>query len=228
MTTRTDEATLESEIFCQFSGEAEQFQVLNGGVGQGVPLGVSRTGRAVRAQLLAPVPTRIVVVGDAQLASILTIRAAVLGATVVIATERPAPWNLLVQTVAGEQPFATVTRPDSLSLPAATIAAPLLVLHDSSAVASESVLARSAWQTSLHLVFRLNAQLSSLLESSDLTLLPRPPADEVAATLELLRLPPALATGLERMTENEYLAITRNRAQFVRIEPTATEQSILR
>ncbi|SOD72387.1 hypothetical protein SAMN05892883_1786 [Jatrophihabitans sp. GAS493] len=226
--TRTDQARLDNEVYCQFTGEAEQFQVLNSSVGQGMLLGQSRTGRAVRVQLLRPVPNRIVVVGEARLASILAIRAAVLGATIVIATERPAPWNLLVQSIAGQRPFATVSRPDSLTLPAPTIAAPLLVLHDSSAVASESVLARSAWQTSLHLVFRLNPQLSSLLESSDLTLLPRPAEEEVEATLELLRLPPELAAGLDRMGENEYLAITRNRAQFVRIDPTASEQNILR
>ncbi len=225
---RRDASTLEAEVFPQMFGSAEPFRVLDGRLGGGIPLGTTRSGKPVSVRLLGPIPSRVVVVGEAWLASMLMLRAAVLGATTVISTERPAPWTQLVQSVGGVEPFATVVRPDALTLPVPSVTAPLLVLHDGGGTATDSGPARSPWQTSLHLLFRLTPQMAALLDATDLIVLPHPGPDDLAETLELLRLPSGMTRQMNRMGAGDFLAVTRQRALFVTAAPTPTERAILR
>jgi hypothetical protein len=117
--------------------------------------------------------------------------------------------------------------PDAVTVPPASAAAPVLVLYDAGPIVADNHLTRSPWLTAVHLVLRLTPALSTLLDASDLVLVPRPAPDEAEATLELLRLPPTIATQFERMTPNEVLAVTRQRALFVTIAPTAAEAALL-
>ena len=217
--------TLDSEIFPQFAGVTEQFRVLDSTPGAGLRLGTTRSKRPVNITLLRPEASQIVVVGRPWLATMLALRAAVLGANVVIVSDRPAPWNQLVHSAGGRLPVATVVRPGDSIGPPATVAAPVLVLYDGQFTGPEP--GRSPWQTALHLVLRLNPQVSGLLDSSDLVLVAPPEASEAEATLDLLRLPASVLATFERMTANEFLAITRARALLVSIEPTPTESALI-
>jgi hypothetical protein len=222
---RRESSTLDSEIFPQFTGVSEQFRVLDSTPGAALRLGVTRSKRPVNITLLRPEASQVVVVGRPWLATMLALRAAILGANVIIVSDRPAPWNQLVHTVGGRLPFATVVRPgDSIGAPA-TVAAPVLVLYDGQFTGPEP--ARSPWQTALHLVLRLNSQVSGLLDTSDLVLVAPPDPAEAEATVDLLRLPASVLATFERMTANEFLAITRARALLVSIEPTPTEGALI-
>lgn len=220
-------STPDSEIWPRFGAPAQHCQVLGSRLGGGVALGVTRSGKPASVALLQPVPVRIAVVGQAWVASLLALRAACLGATVVVVTDRPAPWTILTRSVGGDAPFATVVAPESATLPPASVVDPVFVLHDGSASGSEAALARAPWQTSVHLLFRLATQPTSMLDTTDLILLPQPAAEELDATLELLRLPPAISTQIARMGETEFLAVTRSRAQFVTVQATPTEIALL-
>jgi hypothetical protein len=222
---RREASTLDSEIFPQFRGVAEQFRVLDATPGAALPLGTTRTDRPANITLLRAEPSQLVVVGAPWVASLLLLRAAVLGATAVIVTDRPAPWAQLVRRVGGVQPFAAVVPPDVGAWPTASAAAPLFVLYDGAS--GENQLARAPWSTAAHLVPRLTPALGSLLDAADLVLVPRPAPDEADTAIELLRLPPAIMAQFERMTPTELLTVTRHRALFVTITPTAAESSLL-
>ena len=89
-------ATTETEVWPHLSGPAARCHVLSARLGGGVALGATRGGKPATLTLLKPAPARIVVVGQAWVASLLAIRAAALGATTVIATTRPAPAILAI------------------------------------------------------------------------------------------------------------------------------------
>lgn len=230
---RRDASSLDSQIYFQFTGTSEQFEVLGTDVGAATTLGVAtRTGRPMRIELLRPRPVRIVVVAQAWLAVSLAVRAALLGATTVIATERPTAWQRIVRAGGGTQPFASIVGPDVTALPHATAANPLFVLHDAVTTA-ETALARAPWHTSLHLVYNVASHATSApdtpsaLHGADLLLLPRLPEQDISAALELLRLPSSLAMQLPMMTEHQFLAITARAATMVTVTPTPSELSLL-
>lgn len=223
---------LDDEAWPAFHGSPERMRVLDADLARGVALGTTRDGRPASLALVRPAPVRVVVLGQAWLASLLALRATVLGATTFIVTERPAPWRLLVGAVGGSTPFATVVDPGAApGLPAASIAAPVCTLHDGGAGA-EAALARAPWQTSVHLLFRLGGQPASVLDAADLVLVPRLPdnipADEVNSIVEVLRLPPTAAGQLAALGATEVLAATRSRLEFVTVQATPTEMSALR
>jgi hypothetical protein len=218
-------STLDPEIYARFVGRPEQFRVLDATPGAALPLGITRTERPAGITLLRAEPSQLVVVGQPWIASLLLLRAAVLGATVVIVTDRPAPWAQLVRRAGGVQPIASVVPPDVGALPPASAAAPLFVLYDGAS--GENHLARTPWSTGVHLVLRLSPALGSLLDAADLVLVPRPAPDEAETAIELLRLPSAIIAQFERMTPTELLAVTRQRALFVTVTPTPAESGLL-
>ncbi len=226
MSTRAGSA-VDAQMWPRFTATPETAHVLGSRLGAGVALGATRSGKHASIALLQPLPVRVVVVGPAWIACLLAIRGACLGASVTILTDRPAPWAALTRAVGGRAPFATLMAPEGASLPAPTVAEPLLVLHDGSARGAETAVARGPWHTSVHLLFRLVAQSSTLLDAADLILLPQPPPEELDSALELLRLPPAIADQVTRMDNTEFLAVTRGRALFVRIRATPTETELL-
>ena len=221
-------SAIEDEVWPAFTGDPARMDVLAAGLGEGVPLGTTRDGVSSTLTLLRPAPVRVAVLGQAWLASLLALRAAVLGAAVVVVTERPAPWHVLVRAAGGSTPFATVVPPGpTLDAPAPTIATPVLTLHDGGAGA-EAALARAPWQTSVHLLFRAGGQPAAVLDAADLVLVPQVPDDEVDAVAEALRLPPSLAAHLPGLGPAEVLAATRRRTAVVTVQATPTELSILR
>jgi len=214
-----------------FDADGRRLGVLATGLTEGAPLGTTRDGQPAGLALVGPAPVRIAVIGQAWLASLLAVRGAVLGATVVVATERPAPWHLLLRA-AGGAPFATVVPPgtsagNSAGGPGASIATPVLTLHDGGAGA-DSALARAPWQTSVHLVFRAAGQPTSLAGIADVVLVPAIPAEEVAAVGQALRLPEPVAAQLSGLGPAEVLVASRQRTAIVTVQATPGELALLR
>ena len=210
-----------------FEADGRRLGVLATGLGEGAPLGTTRDGRPATLGLVGPSPVRIAVVGQAWLASLLAVRASVLGAAVVVVTERPAPWHLLLRA-AGGVPFATVVPPGAAAGgPPASIATPVLTLHDGGASA-EAALARAPWQTSVHLIFRLGGQPTAILDAADVVLVPAVPADEVAAVGQALRLPEPVAAQLPGLGPVEVLVASRHRTAIVTVQATPGELTLLR
>lgn len=227
MTNAREAASTETEVWPHLGGSFEQTHVLSARIGEGVLLGATRAGKPVSLSLIRPAPVRIVVVGQGWVASLLALRAAALGATTVIVTSRPAPWTVLVRVVGGTIPFASVVGPDGLSLPTPTVAEPLFVLQDGSTGSTDPGIARSAWHTSVHLLYRLTPAASSLVDTADLILVPRPSEQDLSTTLDFLRLPPGIAAQMARMAPQELLAVTRSKATFLTVQPTASETAVL-
>ena len=228
-TAEREGSSLVDELWPAFTGSTQQLRVLRAELASGVPLGTTREGYPAVLALVRPAPVRIAVVGQAWVASLLAIRAAVLGTTTVIVTDRPAPWHVLVRGVGGSHPFATVVDPAATgSLPPPSVAAPVFMLHDGSAGGAEAVLARAPWQTSVHLVFRLGTSPSAVLDAADPVLVTPPQPDEVEQVLAALRLPDGLAGELAGMAPAEVLAVTRSGAAFVTVQATAGETAVLR
>jgi hypothetical protein len=210
-----------------FAADPRRLGVLATGLTEGAPLGTTRDGRAATLALVGPAPVRIAVVGQAWLASLLAVRAAVLGASVIVVTERPAPWHLLLRA-AGGQPFATVVAPGTPAGAAPpSITTPVLTLHDGGAGA-EAALARAPWQTSVHLLFRVGGQPTAVLDAADVVLVPAVPAEEVPAVAQALRLPEAIAAQLPGLGPVEVLAASRNRTAVVTVQATPSELALLR
>lgn len=225
--TRVIDGGVEYEVWPHLSGSLDDFDVLSSGTNAGTVLGATRAGKPINVQLLRPAPVRIVTT-HAWLASLLALRAAVLGANVVIATERPAPWSVLVRAAGGQTPFATVAHPGS-AVPAASVAEPLFVLHDDlgAAAVTDAQTARSAWHTSVNLMPSLTPDAGPLLDAAELILVPRPSDEQIDPTLELLRLPPAMASKIVAMQGTEVLAVTRSRALFVTMQISPTERQVI-
>ena len=210
-----------------FDADGRRLGVLATGLTEGAPLGTTRDGQPAGLALVGPAPVRIAVIGQAWLASLLAVRGAVLGAAVVVVTERPAPWHLLLRA-AGGVPFATVIPPGGAAGgPAASIATPVLTLHDGGAGA-DSALARAPWQTSVHLVFRAGGQPTAVLDAADVVLVPAVPAEEVAAVGQALRLPEAVAAHLPGLGPAEVLVASRHRTAVVTVQATPGELALLR
>lgn len=210
-----------------FVADPRRLGVLATELAEGAPLGTTRDGRAATLALVGPAPVRIAVVGQAWLASLLAVRAAVLGASVVVVTERPAPWHLLLRA-AGGQPFATVVPPGGASGgPLPSITTPVLTLHDGGSGA-DAALARAPWQTSVHLLFRVGGQPTAVLDAADVVLVPAVPAEETAAVAQALRLPESIAAQLPGLGPVEVLAASRNRTAVVTVQATPSELALLR
>ena len=223
-----DGSSVEDEVWPVFTGAPGCMGVLDLALGEGVPLGTTREGRPATVTLLRPAPVRVVVLGQAWLASLLALRAALLGAGVVVVTERPAPWHLLVRAVGGNEPFAAVVPPGAaVGGPSPGVTSPVLTLHDGGAGA-EAALARAPWQTSVHLLFRIGGQPAAVLDTADLVLVPQVPAEEAEAVTAALRLPAGLAVHLAGLGPAEVLAATRSRTTVVTVQASPTEQSVLR
>ena len=209
-----------------FGVDVRRLGVLDVGLGEGAPLGTTRDGRPATLALVGPAPVRIAVVGQAWLASLLAVRAAVLGAAVVVVTERPAPWHLLLRA-AGGAPFATVVAPGTPGGPVPSVAGPVLTLHDGGAGA-DAALARAPWQSSVHLLFRVGGQPTAVLDAADVVLVPAVPPDELPAVAAALRLPEPVAALLPGLGPAEVLAASRTRTAVVTVQATPSELALLR
>jgi hypothetical protein len=154
------------------------------------------------------------------------------GAWVVVATARPAAWQVLAKA-AGEGPdgrpvpLVQIRRLNPVELPRATEDGPLLVMHDGGSTPQELFPPRSAWQTTVYVLPYLHPQATAMANSADLVLLQRQPVGQAQLAGRIWRLPPPLVQQLTTLKEDQVVALGRNLWRPVRLLTTPAEQQIL-
>ncbi|HEY1572698.1 MAG TPA: hypothetical protein VGG05_15250 [Pseudonocardiaceae bacterium] len=198
----------------------------------GMVLGSGMNNEPLAVSVLRPTPTRIVCVGGLYLARQLALRAMATGAWVVVATARPAAWQVLAKA-AGEGPdgrpvpLVQIRRLNPVELPRATEDGPLLVMHDGGSTPQELFPPRSAWQTTVYVLPYLHPQATGLANSADLVLLQRQPLGQAQLAGRIWRLPPPLVQQLVNLKEDQVVALGRNLWRPVRLLTTPKEKQIL-
>ncbi|HKN95689.1 MAG TPA: hypothetical protein VJX10_01130 [Pseudonocardiaceae bacterium] len=198
----------------------------------GMVLGSGMNNEPLAVSVLRPMPTRIVCVGGLYLARQLALRAMATGAWVVVATARPAAWQVLAKA-AGEGPdgrpvpLVQIRRLNPVELPRATEDGPLLVMHDGGSTPQELFPPRSAWQTTVYVLPYLHPQATALANSADLVLLQRQPVGQAQLAGRIWRLPPPLVQQLVNLKEDQIVALGRNLWRPVRLLTTPREKQIL-
>jgi hypothetical protein len=197
----------------------------------GMMLGSGMNGEPLTASVLRPAPTRIVCVGGLYLARQLALRAMATGAWVVVATARPAAWQVLARA-AGDAPNSRqspvqIRRLNPVELPRPTEDGPLLVMHDGGSTPTELFPPRSPWQTTVYVLPYLHPQVTATANMADLVLLQRQPVGQAQLAARIWRLNPRLVQQLTALKDDQAIALGRNLWRPLRLITTAKEQQIL-
>lgn len=202
------------------------------GASGGVVLGSGPQGEPLTVSLLRATPTRVVVVGGLYLARQVALRAMATGAWVVVATGRPAAWQVLGKAAGTDLegrpvPLVQVRRLAPVELPRASEDGPLLVVHDGGAVPQELFPPRSPWQTTMYVLPYLHPQAAVTANSADLVLLQRLPVGQAQLAARIWRLPPHLMQQLTALKDDGMVALGHNLWLPMRLVTTQSEQQIL-
>lgn len=202
------------------------------GASGGMVLGSGPQGEPLTVSALRPVPTRVVVVGGLYLARQVALRAMATGAWVVVATGRPAAWQVLAKAAGTGPdgrlvPLVQIRRLAPVELPRASEDGPLLVVHDGGAVPQELFPPRSPWQTTMYVLPYLHPQAAATANSADLVLLQRLPVGQAQLAARIWRLPPQLVQQLTTLKDDGVVALGHNLWLPMRLVTTQREQQIL-
>ncbi len=198
----------------------------------GMVLGSGPHDEPLSVSVLRPQPTRLVLAGGLYLARQVALRAMATGAWVVVATGRPAAWQVLIQA-AGEgtdgrpAPLVQVRKLAPVELPRASEDAPLLVVHDGGAVPQELFAPRSPWQTTLYVLPYLHPQAEGTANNADLVLLQRLPMDQAQLAAAMWRLSPPMTNQLAALPDDGVVALGPDLWLPLRLVTTPAEREIL-
>lgn len=198
----------------------------------GMVLGSGLQGEPLTMSALRPAPTRIVLVGGLYLARQVALRAMAVGAWVVVATGRPAAWQVL-QKAAGTGPdgrpvpLVQIRRLSPVELPRPSEDGPLLVVHDGGPTPQELFPPRSPWQTTVYVLPYMHPQAGATANAADLVLLQRLPVGQAQLAARIWRLPPPMVHQLTTLTDDQVVALGRNLWKPLRLVTTQREQQIL-
>ena len=198
----------------------------------GMVLGSGPHHEPLSVSVLRPQPTRLVLASGLYLARQVALRAMATGAWVVVATGRPAAWQVLTRA-AGEgpdgrpAPLVQVRRVAPVELPRASEDAPLLVVHDGGAVPQELFAPRSPWQTTLYVLPYLHPQAEGTANSADLVLLQRLPMDQAQLAAAMWRLSPPMTNQLAALPDDGVVALGPDLWLPLRLVTTPAEREIL-
>jgi hypothetical protein len=202
------------------------------GASGGIVLGSGSQGEPLSMSVLRAKPTRVVVVGGLYLARQVALRAMATGAWVVVATGRPAAWQVLAKAAGvgpdgRPVPLVQVRRLAPVELPRASEDGPLLILHDGGAVPQELFPARSPWQTTMYVLPYLHPQAATTANAADLVLLQRLPVGQAQLASRIWRLPPQMVQQLTMLADDGVVALGHNLWLPMRLVTTQREQQIL-
>ena len=198
----------------------------------GMVLGSGVQGEPMIISALRPAPTRIVLVGGLYLARQVALRAMAVGAWVVVATGRPAAWQVL-QKAAGTgpdgrpAPLVQIRRLSPVELPRPSEDGPLLVVHDGGPTPQELFPPRSPWQTTVYVLPYMHPQAGATASTADLVLLQRLPVGQAQLAGRVWNLPPHMLQQLSTLPDDQVVALGRNLWKPMRLVTTQKEQQIL-
>ena len=198
----------------------------------GMVLGSGLQGEPLTVSVLRPAPTRIVLVGGLYLARQVALRAMAIGAWVVVATERPAAWQVLAKAAGTgpgrtASPLVQIRRLSPVELPRSSEDSPLLVVHDGGPTPQELFPPRSPWQTTVYVLPYMHPQAGATANAADLVLLQRLPVGQAQLASRIWRLPPPMVNQLTSLKDDQVVALGRNLWRPLRLITTQREQQIL-
>jgi hypothetical protein len=197
--------------------------VLGQGIQQGEPLMISTLRNA---------PTRIVLVGGLYLALQTALRAMAVGAWVVIATGRPAKWQVLAKAAGNGPngqpvPMVQIRRLSPVELPRPSEDSPLLVIHDGGPTPQELFPPRTPWQTTVYVLPYLHPQAGATANAADLVLMQRLPAGQAQLAARIWRLLPQYVNELTLLKDDQVIARTNDMWRTLRLVTAQREQQII-
>jgi hypothetical protein len=198
----------------------------------GMVFGVGPNKEPLTISALRPAPTRLVLVGGLYMARQVALRAMAVGAWVVIATGRPAAWQVL-QKAAGNgadgrpSPLVQIRRLSPVELPRPSEDGPLLVIHDGGPTPQELFPPRAAWQTTVYVLPYMHPQAGATANAADLVILQRLPVGQAQLAARVWRLPPPMMHELTTLADDQAIALGRSMWQRLNLFTTTKEQQIL-
>jgi hypothetical protein len=207
-------------------------QVSPSGDRGGMVLGQGLQGEPLTISALRPAPTRIVLVGGLYLALQTALRAMAVGAWVVVATGRPAKWQVLAKAAGNTPdgrpvPLVQIRRLSPVELPRPTEDGPLLVVHDGGPTPQELFPPRTPWQTTVYVLPYLHPQAGATANAADLVLVQRLPAGQAQLASRIWRLPPPMVNQLTSLQDDQVVALGANLWRPLKLITTQKEQQIL-
>jgi hypothetical protein len=207
-------------------------QVSPSGDRGGMVLGQGLQGEPLTISALRPAPTRIVLVGGLYLALQTALRAMAVGAWVVVATGRPAKWQVLAKAAGNGPdgrpvPLVQIRRLSPVELPRPSEDGPLLVVHDGGPTPQELFPPRTPWQTTVYVLPYLHPQAGATANAADLVLMQRLPAGQAQLAARIWRLPPHMVNQLTSLPDDQVVALGNSLWRPVRMVTTQLEQQIL-
>lgn len=201
----------------------------------GIVIGSDVHGGALALNLVRPTPTRLVLLGGLYLARQVVLRAAATGASVVIATGRPAAWAPLLRATASPAPQRWRSSPVPVQLRGLQPAAlphpseehPLLVVHDGSAVPQELYPPNGSWQTAAYVLPYLHPQAARTATGADVALVQRLPVGQAQLAGRMWRLHPAQSHQLASLTDDGVVAVGDGLWLPLRLVTTGLESALL-
>ncbi|WP_433612336.1 type VII secretion protein EccE [Dactylosporangium sp. CA-139114] len=140
--------------------------------GEGVMLGVDRSGEPMVVRLFRPEPTRATLIGGARCAQLVILRALATGARVVVQSTRPHEWEPFRRSLGNAESLAMIPPGRVADPPPATATRPQLLVVDVGPVPGRATpMPESAWRSVLFLRDELTGADVDLLTRSDLALL---------------------------------------------------------
>lgn len=198
----------------------------------GIVVGSGLNGEPLTISALRAMPTRIVVVGGLYLARQVALRAMAVGAWVVIATGRPAAWQVLPQAAGTgpngrPSPLAQIRRLSPVELPRPSEDAPLLVVTDGGPTPQDLFPPRSPWQTTVYVLPYLHPQATTIANAADIVLMQRLPVGQAELAARIWRLPPQMTRQLTTLKDDQVVALGANLWRPLRLVTTSKEQQLL-
>ena len=195
---------------------SEELDGLAPSAGGGVLLGHDGDGAVAVLDLVRAQPQRIVTLGEGWLAGVLVGRAARCGVRVVVATDRSAPWQVLIRQL-GVEDAVTLVSSDARTLPGDGDPGARLVVVAGAGINPPG--ARQPWQTILTVLAGAAGE-GGVIAAADVLLVTKS-----AVTDDLVRqlgLGPQAQARLVGLSEFDVAALAGGHVNVVRVDPNAS------
>lgn len=190
----------------------------------GLVVGQDPNGQSVVLRLFRPAPVRIGVYGAGYFVTLLAFRALAHGAQVVVVTARPGPWAPLVRAAPPGPAWVSVLPPASPTPPAGSMLRPSLLVEDADVGQGGVRHDLGTWQAAVTFEPVLTDAAQSM-RSFDLAVLARPGRLSLRPVQDAFRLPADAVRWLPQMPDDVLALVTPGRCGFVRLVPSAVEQT---